>query len=205
MAYPVRPYRDGDLEVIYDICLRTGDHGEDATAKYDNPRLLADIYAGPYLCLEPSLAFVLPDGDDRPVGYVLGTADTAGFVRAYKQKWVPRLASRYPVPPPGMPVRDAELLDAFHQPERMLHAGLDDFPAHLHIDILPSHRGGGNGRRLIETFMSSAALAGVPGAHVVVALANAPAHGFYLRVGFERLPIAGREPVVYYGRSTGKR
>jgi GNAT superfamily N-acetyltransferase len=146
------------------------------------------------------LAFVLPDGADRPVGYVLGTANAAGFVRAYKEKWVPRLASRYPVPTPGEPVRDEELLDAFHHPEGMLHAGLDAFPAHLHIDILPSHQGGGHGRRLIEAFMAAAALAGASGVHVTVAVANA--HGFYLRVGFERLPMASEGPVVYYGRRT---
>jgi GNAT superfamily N-acetyltransferase len=199
---PVRPYRDSDLEAIYDICARTGDHGEDATGKFENPRLLADIFAGPYLWLEPSLAFVLPDEADRPVGYVLGTASTAGFVRAYREKWVPRLASRYPVPTPDVPVRDAELLEAFHRPERMLHAGSDDFPAHLHIDILTSHQGAGNGRRLIETFMDAAAVAGSPGVHATVALANARAHGFYLRVGFKPLPIASDGPVVHYGRRT---
>ncbi|HUC14471.1 MAG TPA: GNAT family N-acetyltransferase [Acidimicrobiales bacterium] len=198
----VRPYREGDLEAIYEICTRTGDHGGDATGKFENPRLLADIFAGPYLYLEPSLAFVLPDGADRPVGYVLGTANTAGFVSAYREKWVPQLVSRYPVPRPGVPVRDAELLEAFHRPERMLHTGIDDFPAHLHIDILPSHQGQGSGRRLIETFMDAAAVAGAPGVHVTVALANARAHGFYLRVGFKPLPIASEGPVLHYGRRT---
>jgi GNAT superfamily N-acetyltransferase len=163
---------------------------------------LADIFAAPYVYLEPSLAFVLPDAADRPVGYVLGTANTAGFVRAYREKWLPLMASSYPVPAPGVPVRDDWLLEAFHRPERMLITGVYDFPAHLHIDILPSHQGGGNGRRLIETFMAAAAIAGASGVHVTVAVANARAHGFYRRVGFEPLPIAGDGPVVNYGRLT---
>jgi GNAT superfamily N-acetyltransferase len=199
---PVRPYRDSDLEAIYDICVRTGDNGGDATGKFGFPRLLADIFAAPYVYLEPSLAFVLPDAADRPVGYVLGTANTAGFVRAYREKWLPLMASSYPVPAPGVPVRDDWLLEAFHRPERMLITGVYDFPAHLHIDILPSHQGGGNGRRLIETFMAAAAIAGASGVHVTVAVANARAHGFYRRVGFEPLPIAGDGPVVNYGRLT---
>jgi ribosomal protein S18 acetylase RimI-like enzyme len=199
---PVRPYRDSDLEAIYDICVRTGDNGGDATGKFENPRLLADIFAAPYVYLEPSLAFVLPDDADRPVGYVLGTANTAGFVRAYREKWLPRLVSRYPAPTPDVPVRDAWMLEAFHRPERMLLTGADDFAAHLHIDILPSHQGGGNGRRLIETFMAAAAVAGALGVHVTVAVANARAHGFYQRVGFEPLPIASDGPVVNYGRLT---
>jgi GNAT superfamily N-acetyltransferase len=200
---PVRPYRDSDLEAIYDICVRTGDNGGDATGKFGYPRLLADIYAAPYVYLEPELAFVLPDAADHPVGYVLGTANTAGFVLAYRERWLPRMMSLYSLPTPDVPVPDAELLEAFHRPERMLHAGTEDFPAHLHIDILPSHQGGGNGRRLIETFMDAVAVAGASGVHVTVALANARAHGFYLRVGFERLPIASEEPVVHYGRPTG--
>ena len=199
---PVRPYRDSDLEAIYDICIRTGDNGGDATDKFENPRLLADTFAAPYLYLEPSLAFVLPDGADRPVGYVLGTANTAGFVSAYREKWLPRVVSLYPVPTPEVPARDAGMLGAFHNPERMLQSGTEDFPAHLHIDILPSHQGGGNGRRLIETFMDAAAVAGATGVHVTVALANARAHGFYLKVGFKLLPIVSDGPVVNYGRLT---
>ncbi len=27
-----------------------------------------------------------------------GTADTAAFARAYRERWIPRLAGRYPVP-----------------------------------------------------------------------------------------------------------
>ena len=199
---PVRPYRDSDLEAIYDICIRTGDNGGDATNQFENPRLLADTFAAPYLYLEPSLAFVLPDSADRPVGYVLGTANTAGFVSAYREKWLPRVVSLYPVPTPEAPARDVGMLAAFRNPERMLQSGTEAFPAHLHIDILPSHQGGGNGRQLIETFMDAAAVAGAPGVHVTVALANTRAHGFYLNVGFKLLPIVSDGPVMNYGRLT---
>jgi GNAT superfamily N-acetyltransferase len=199
---PLRPYRDSDLEAIYDICVRTGDNGGDATGKFEFPRLLADIFAAPYVYLEPSLAFVLPDDGDRPVGYVLGTANTAGFVRAYRDKWLPRLVSRYPAPKADVPVRDAWMLEAFHGPERMLLTGADDFPAHLHIDILPSHQGRGDGRRLIDRFVDAAGIAGASGVHVTVAVANARAHGFYQRVGFKPLPITSDSDVVHYGRLT---
>ncbi len=86
---------------------------------------------------------------------------------------------------------DEEFLARLWQPERMLLPELAGFPAHLHIDILPDHQGGGYGRRLVETFLMAAAQAGAPGVHVAVATANAAAHGFYLRVGFEAIPVAG--------------
>jgi GNAT superfamily N-acetyltransferase len=112
------------------------------------------------------------------------------------------MASTYPLAAAGEPVPDAGLLEVFRHPEGMLNPATDDFPAHLHIDILPSHQGGGNGRRLIDTFMDAAGRAGAPGAHVTVSLANARAHGFYERVGFKRLPIYSEWPVVHYGRLT---
>ena len=46
------------------------------------------LFAGPYVFLAPELAFVLDDGRRRrPVGYVLGTADTAAFARAYRERY----------------------------------------------------------------------------------------------------------------------
>ena len=85
-------------------------------------------------------ATALDDGS-RAVGYVLGTADTAGFVRAYREQWVPRLAARYP-PPPAEPVTAHEhFLAAHHHPERMLLPELAAHPAHLHIDLLPELQG----------------------------------------------------------------
>jgi len=203
----IRLYREGDRAAVYDICVRTGDHGDDATGMFEHPDLLPDIYAGPYLCLEPSLCFVLDDGSGdgtggRPAGYVLGTADTARFVTEYRQRWLPGVVTRYP-PPPGPPAGpEDELLAALYCPERMLVPELGAYSAHLHIDLLPGYQGGGYGRRLMETFLDAVAKAGASGVHVVVAEANTKAHGFYLRMGFEEVPVEHAPGVVYYGRKT---
>ena len=44
----LRPYRAGDLGHLYDVCIRTGDSGDDATGKLAQPELLGDIFVGPY-------------------------------------------------------------------------------------------------------------------------------------------------------------
>ena len=194
----VRSYAAGDRDRVYDICVRTGDNGEDATGQFQDADLLPDIYAGPYLALEPDLAFVLDDGE-RPVGYVIGTLDTAAFVRAFREKWLPGLAARYPGPPAALTSPDEGLVALLHAPERMLAPGLEHYPAHLHIDVLPAFQGKGNGRRLIETFIDAAGRAGAPGVHVAVSPTNARAQSFYLRVGFERLPVEGG---TYFGSTT---
>jgi GNAT superfamily N-acetyltransferase len=198
----LRLYEPGDDEAIYDICVRTGDFGADARGKYTHADLLADVYAGPYLLFEPGLAFVL-DVCGHPVGYVLGTADTARFVSRYRREWIPRLAGRYSQPSASLAGPDGELLASHHRPERMLTPFLDRYPAHLHVDILAPYQGAGHGRRLLDAFFRAAADAGAPGVHVGVARANTRAHGFYLRLGFHLLPTATAPdvPALYYGRA----
>jgi hypothetical protein len=68
----IRPYRAEDLAAVYDVCVRTADVGGDARGKYHSDDLMPDLFAGPYVFLEPDFAFVLDDGH-RAVGYVIGT------------------------------------------------------------------------------------------------------------------------------------
>ncbi|SBT44097.1 GNAT family N-acetyltransferase [Micromonospora narathiwatensis] len=200
----VRRYRPADHDAVYDICVRTADAGGDARGKYAGDDLMPDLFAGPYLHLEPELAFVLADAG-RVVGYVLGTADTLAFVRAYRREWIPLLADRYPAPsgPPRTP--DDEMIALHHHPERMLLPELAAYPAHLHIDLLPSHQGQGHGRRLLETFLTAAHAAGAPALHVGMVTANVRARGFYDRLGFQMIPVPDPGPVTYLGRPTDHR
>jgi ribosomal protein S18 acetylase RimI-like enzyme len=200
-APTIRRYRDGDHDAVYDICVRTADAGGDARGQYSTDDLMPDLFAGPYLYLEPALAFVLDDGH-RAVGYVIGTADTAGFVRAYRQRWIPRLAGRYQPPPDPPGTADEQMIALHYRPERMLLPELAGYPAHLHIDLLPAVQRAGHGRRLIETFLAAAAAAGAPAVHLGMLTANVGARGFYDRLGFQQIPVPDPGPIVYLGRAT---
>ena len=196
----IRPYRPTDRDAVADICVRTGDAGGDARGKYPDG-LLADAFALPYVELEPELAFVLDDGGTA-VGYVIGTADTARFVERYRREWLPRVAARHPRPPtvPANPVES--FVHMLHHPERMLVPELADHPAHLHIDILPGHQGGGHGRRLITEFLAAVGRAGVPRVHLGMAPSNVRARAFYDRTGFSEIRVPGAVGVTYLGRET---
>ncbi len=198
-APPIRGYIPGDRDAVYDVCVRTGDAGNDARGKFRQEDLLPDIYAGPYVELEPELAFVLDDGGTA-VGYVIGTADTEAFVRSYRQHWIPRLADRYRAQSKTPANAEEELVTRAFSPGQMLDADLERYPAHLHIDLLPPYQGVGNGRRIIERFFESVAQAGARGVHVVVAASNTRAHAFYRRVGFEELELPG-----HFGRRLDRR
>lgn len=195
----IRRYREADLAAVYDVCVRTADAGGDARGKHRTDDLMPDLFAGPYVFLEPEFAFVLDDGR-RAVGYVLGTPDTAAFARAYRERWIPRLAGRYPEPPAPPANPDDEMLALHYHPERMLWPGLSEYPAHLHIDLLPPFQGAGAGRAMMETFFAAVAEAGASGVHVVVLAANVRALGFYHRLGFRALPVPDADGLVYLGR-----
>jgi ribosomal protein S18 acetylase RimI-like enzyme len=196
----IRRYEERDLAAVYDVCVRTADGGGDARGKYRSDDLMPDLFAGPYVFLEPEFAFVLDDGQ-RAVGYVIGTADTAAFARAYRDRWIPRLAGRYPVPPSPPVTADDQMLALHYRPERMLWPGLSSYPAHLHIDLLPPFQHAGYGRRLMETFFTAVARAGAAGVHVAVVAENVAALGFYDRLGFTRLSVDDPGPIVYLGRT----
>lgn len=206
-APAVRPYRGGDLPALEDVCVRTAHAGQDSRPVYTDPGVLPAVFATPYVRFEPESAFVLDDGSGRAVGYVLGTADTAGFVARFRAEWLPLVAGRYPEPgeprqAPGSP--DEEMARLLHEPERMLVPEAAGYPAHLHIDLLPEWQGRGFGRVLMERFLGALAGRGVPAVHLCMATANTPARAFYDRLGFREIAVAGAaETVTYLGRPTG--
>jgi GNAT superfamily N-acetyltransferase len=63
---------------------------------------------------------------------------------------------------------------------------LENFPAHLHIDILPEYQGKGRGRALMNAFIAKLRENGVKGIHLIKAVENTASEIFYSKVGFSR-------------------
>ncbi|MFF4339220.1 GNAT family N-acetyltransferase [Kitasatospora sp. NPDC001540] len=197
----VRPYRPTDRDALFDICVRTAENGGDSRQTYPDHELLPNIFAAPYAVLEPELAFVLDDGG-QAVGYVLATADTPAFVKRFREEWIPTVADRYP-PPTGEPTTPSEVMvHLLHTPERMVLPELADYPAHLHIDLLPSHQRAGHGRELMHTLLDALAARGVGRVHLGMVTANTAARAFYDRLGFHVIPVPDPGPLTYLGRRT---
>jgi len=187
----IRPYRPADRDAVARICLLTAAGGDDATGVYSDDTLMPEVFALPYVEYAPELAFVVADGD-RVLGYVLGVADTADFIGWWKREWTPGFAARHPsVAPPTAhdpAFTEADLIGAGLDPERMRIPELADYPAHLHIDLLPELQGMGFGRRLIDTLRAALAARGVAAVHLGMDAANLGARAFYDRLGFHELP-----------------
>ncbi|GAA2975411.1 ribosomal protein S18 acetylase RimI-like enzyme [Microbacterium terrae] len=183
----IRPYRAGDEPALADICLKTADSGEDATGVLDDDDLWAEIFVLPYVARHPEFAFVVETDDERVVGYIVGAPDTAAFEAWFRDAWWPRHAVRWPRPESETTRQDGILSYAYGRGTGAV-AFADEYPAHLHIDLLPEAQGGGWGRRLIATLEDALREAGVPGLHLVAGADNAGAIAFYPRVGFAPLP-----------------
>ncbi len=200
MEFKIRQYHPSDLCSVYRICLQTGDCGADATHLHTDPELFGHYYAGPYAVLEPDLCFVLTC-EGVPCGYVLGTRDSERFGRRCEQEWFPVLRERYPLPAPEDDSPNAGMIRAIHRGY-----GVDPdvaaYPAHLHIDLLPTAVGKGNGRKMMDRFLCHLHTLGIPAVHLGVAKKNERAVAFYKHLGFHI--ITEREWGFFMGMALNK-
>ncbi|WP_127476706.1 GNAT family N-acetyltransferase [Microbacterium sulfonylureivorans] len=183
----IRPFRSGDEPALADICLKTADAGADATGVLDDDDLWAEIFVLPYAARHPELAFVAESDDGRVVGYIVGAPDTRAFEEWFRTEWWPEHGARWPKPAAEGSRQDGILLYAYGRRGGAEPYG-DEYPAHLHIDLLPEAQGRGLGRELIATLIEALRAQGVPGLHLVASSDNAGAIAFYPRVGFAPLP-----------------
>jgi len=190
----IRPYRPADIDALYQICLLTGDAGQDATSLHRDPKLLGHCFAAPYGLFEPSLAFVAEDASGV-AGYIVGALDSQAFEKRLESDWWPHLRTRYPEPPPDLPSQqwtpDQRMAYVIHHPWRTPDELAARYPSHLHINLLPRLQARGYGRQLINTLTAALSDQGSRGVHLYVFPSNQRATAFYRHVGFTELPATG--------------
>jgi len=177
-----------DLPYFYEICLKTGDESKDASALFSDPYLIGHYYAAPYLAYQSGICFVV-EYEYRPQGYIAAVPDTVSFQQWMEEHWLPPLRKRYPRPfPPARSEKEKEIIDLIHEQKFPVDIAeqpwLSDYPAHLHIDLLPCLQGKGQGRVLIDTLFNELAEKGIPGLHLGVGSSNTGAIAFYKKMGF---------------------
>lgn len=195
----IRDFQLGDEAAAYYVCMKTGDYGGDGEPFFqDDPDALGRIYVGPYLEFAPEYALMLED-EQGICGYALGTDDSKRFFAQYEQIWRPRLVEEFPDPPPPSDgwSRVEEAYHLYHHPDYFCPEPYDDFPAHLHIDLLPRAQGRGFGRKMIVELTERLRHAKVPGVHLGMSIHNDRAYGFYQRLGFSEL--CRDEEAIYMG------
>ncbi|MFO6425001.1 N-acetyltransferase family protein [Motilimonas sp. KMU-193] len=195
MTFHVRPYQADDLAALYEICLLTADGGKDASALFQDPQLVGHFYSAPYGVLEPQTCFVVTE-NDKVCGYVVGTQDSSNFAKRCEDEWFGQWRQQYPLPNTDCVSLNDRLISYIHQgyfprPEYA------DYPAHLHINLLPQTQGHGIGRKIMQAFIDNLKQNQVEGVHLEVSASNKNAIAFYERLGFK--PIATFEHSIGYG------
>lgn len=203
-----RQFRQDDLDDIYAISVKTGDNGRDATALYDDPKLMGHIYSAPYMLLEPELAIVV-EYNDQIVGYVVGTRDTHSWQTRLEREWWPPLRDQYAAPSPANRdhwTMDQMRIDRLHTPRLIDREISERYPAHLHMNLLPIMQRRGIGTNLLHTWLSIAITEGDRGVHVGANPNNTDGIAFWQKSGFEtiRTGLEKTPQTGWLGRSSMK-
>lgn len=188
-GFTIRSALPDDQAAAYYVCLKTGDHGRDGEPFYrDDPDSLGRIFVGPYIAFEPGLSLVLADADGI-CGYAFAALDSHAFYERYDREWRPKLCQEFPLPqgdPAGW-TRAQTVHSWYHRPDYFCPEPYEQYPSHMHIDLLERARGQGIGRRMMQQQMDTLRSLGSPGAHLVVSVQNPGALQFYARLGFHEL------------------
>ena len=190
----LRPYRADDLEALYEICLLTGDAGQDASPLHNDRKAVGHIYAAPYGVLEPTNVFVAED-DEGVAGYVVGTYDTRAFNERLESEWWPALRAHY-AQAMDLTAADRERVAYMHRPGDNPPDIVAQYPAHIHMNLLPRLRGQRVGTGLLQMWIEQARQAEVSGIHLGASPSNAGGIAFWTRSGFTPLRTEG---AVWFG------
>lgn len=203
-ASTIRTGTRDDLAAAYLVCLKTGDAGGDGEPLFrDDPDCLGRLFVGPYLAFEPQFSLILEDPDGIS-GYALAARDSRRFYSRYEREWRPDLCARFPDPQgdPSTWTRVQEVYSWYHHPDYFCPEPYQDYPSHLHIDLLPRAQGLGHGRRMMATLLARLQDDGSPGVHLGMWARNTRAYAFYRSLGFDELTRIGPHDTgtIYMGR-----
>jgi len=174
----IRPYQPKDAEYVHIVSVRTGPIA--ALEAGPAQTLLFATYVDYYIEHEPHNCFVIADEEDKAVGYIFGARDYKPYREIFLRDYAPRTKGF------SLPMR-IECFGSVYLPSFFY----KEYPAHLHIDILPEYQRMGLGSALMDTLTAHLREQGVPGVMLGVGSKNEKGKNFYEKYGFKQI---GRVP-----------
>jgi ribosomal protein S18 acetylase RimI-like enzyme len=182
----VRNFEEKDRSDLYHVCLATGDSGANAVHLYNHKDMLGEIYVGPYLTFQPDLSFTLIQ--DGVAGYALAALDTTSFENTLSEKWWPLILEKYNgLSPENFNEREKNLFSYIQNPPLRPKKFVDQYPSHLHIDLLEKAQGRGIGKAMMLIVLETLREQGSKGVHLGMGAQNSRAFTFYTKLGFTLL------------------
>jgi ribosomal protein S18 acetylase RimI-like enzyme len=182
----VRKFQEDDRSHLYHVCLATGDSGASALHLYNEKEMLGEIYVGPYLSFQPDLSLTLIK--DGVAGYALAALDTRTFEDTLSKQWWPAILEKYESrSPENFNEREKNLFEYIQNPPLRPKLIVDQYPSHLHIDLLETAQGRGIGKAMMHLLLETLREKGSKGVHLGMGSQNARAFAFYTKLGFTLL------------------
>ena len=169
----IRGYEPKDFDDVRFVCLNSeGPCDLDEDGRF----FILTTYCDYYIEREPENCFVAADENDRAVGYIICAKDYDAYHRVFESEYLPRLSS----------------LSAKHRFDAknstiMQKKYKADYPAHMHIDLLPEYQRMGLGSRMVDTLRDHLRSQNVPGVMLTVGSGNKVGQSFYNKYGFTLL------------------
>jgi len=179
------------LPYLYELCLKTGYQGKDASDLFSDPYTMGNYYAAPYLSYPMGINFVA-EHNCKPQGYIVAVPDTDSFNQWMEENWLPPLRKRCPQTLLSYRSNyEKEIIEAIHRSHfpaaEASQPWYSDYPAEFHINLHPNIQRKGIGRVLMNNLFMELAQQGVSGVTLGVGSQNSGAIIFYEKMGFSVL------------------
>lgn len=167
----IRKYNDNDYDDVRYVCLNSdGD-----ALKGTGGKFLLLTYCDYYIENEPENCFVLDD-NGKAVGYILCTEDFDNFYEKFKAHYLPAIL------PLGENRHQWAINSVFlHKKYK------DEYPSHLHVDLLPDYQRQGWGTKLMNALFEQLREKGVSGVMLTAGISNESGKNFYRKHGFTEM------------------
>lgn len=178
----IRPYQEKDKDDVRFICLNSEGPNTDSA---NTNRFVLNTFCDYYLEQESENCFVAVDENDKAIGYIICAENYDKYYSCFIKEYLPRFRFYQ-----FIRRREAKLSSV---PQRNHKA---EYPAHLHIDVLPEYQRMGIGSKLVDTLCAHLKSKGISGVMLTTGTINERGRNFYKKYGFTELEIY-KDDAVY--------
>ena len=185
----IRPFRKEDRDALFKIAADTAFFGKPIEKYMEDRRIFLDAFYAYYTDYESEHCWVAMNKDEV-IGFITGCVDTLRKNQIVNKKINPKVIFRlltgyYRVGPNAR--RYIWRMLKTQRKHLYPAVDLDQYPAHLHINVSEQWRGNGIGVRLMKTYLDHLSYLKIPGVHLGTTSENIVACKLYEKLGFQLL------------------